>query len=112
MSACETRIMTLILAQLMKLEREGKPCHWWRQNVGAALDRTGRKITFGQPGQADIMGIVRGRYVAIETKSESGRLSPEQRDWRDKVVAAEGIYIVARTLEDALNPVLELLRAA
>jgi hypothetical protein len=110
--ACETRIMTLILAQLVKLEREGRACHWWRQNVGAALDRNGRKITFGKPGQADIMGVVRGGYVAIETKSKDGSLSPEQREFRDKVRAAGGLYIVARCLEDALNPVLELLRDA
>lgn len=109
--ACETRLMMLILARLMKLETDGKPLHVWRQNIGAAIDRTGRKITFGEKGASDIMLVVRGRFVGIETKAASGRVSDDQKAWRDKVLAAGGIYIVARCLEDAMDLVNAMLEA-
>lgn len=109
--ACETRILMLILARLMKLEQGGAPCYFWRHNVGAAIDRTGRRIKFGVAGQADLLGTVRGRFVAIETKTAIGRVSQEQREWGARVTAAGGLYIVARNLDDAMNPVMELLGA-
>lgn len=109
--AIETRLMMLILARLMKLEADGAPIHVWRNNVGAAIDRTGRKITFGEPGASDILAVVRGRLVAVEVKSREGRVSGDQLAWCGKVVAAGGLYLVARCLEDAMNPIVELLGA-
>lgn len=107
--ACETRLMLLIFARLEKLEEQGQPIHVWRNNVGGAVDKTGRGISFGEPGSADLELVVRGRFVGIETKSEDGRLRPDQKTWRDKILAAGGIYVVARCAEDATDPVLELL---
>jgi hypothetical protein len=108
-NACETRLMLLVLARLMKLEEQGQPIHPWRNNVGAAIDKTGRKVTFGEPGASDIMCVVRGGFVAIETKSADGRVSEDQKTWRDKVLPAGAVYIVAKCLEEAIDPVLELL---
>lgn len=107
--ACETRLLMLILAQLMRLERDGHPMHFWRHNVGAAVDRTGRTLRFGRVGQSDLLGLVRGRFVAIEVKTETGRVTAEQREWGARVERAGGVYIVARCLEDAMGPVLELI---
>ncbi len=109
--ACETRIMTLILARLMKLEQDGASCHFWRHNVGAARDMSGRMIRFGSAGQADLLGLVRGRFVAIETKAADGRVTKDQREWGARITAAGGLYLVARCLEDAIDPVQELLSA-
>lgn len=69
---------------------------WERMNTGAGRDKSGRLVRFGTPGGPDIRGCLRGRAVAIECKSQVGRLSPDQRIWRDNFTRAGGRYIVGR----------------
>ena len=59
-------------------------------------------------GRPDIDVCVRGRWVSIEVKTGTGRLSAVQRLVKDDIVAAGGIYIVARSLEDVLNGVRQV----
>lgn len=98
--------MVLILARLTKLEEQGQPLHVWRNNVGGAVDRTGRAISFGEKGASDIMAVARGRFVAIETKSAEARVSKDQLAWGARTERAGGRYVVARSLEEAVEPVL------
>ncbi len=43
-----------------------------------------RMVIAGIPGQGDLYGYIwGGRVIEIEIKSQNGRLSPEQRTWRD-----------------------------
>jgi hypothetical protein len=109
--ACETRLQSLILARLMKLEDDGAKIHAWRANTGAARTAGGRTIKFGEPGQADIQAVVRGLFVAIEVKSATGRVSSAQDKWAGAIQIAGGTYILARCLEDALEPVMAMLGA-
>ena len=49
-------------------------------------DRRGkdRMVIAGIPGQGDLYGYIwGGRVIEIELKAKNGRLSPEQRAWRD-----------------------------
>ncbi len=82
----------------------------WRNNTGRLLNpRTGRWVAFGLKGSADILGIVRGgRFLAIETKTPEGRLRPEQRAFRAMIESLGGIYVLARSVDDARR---ELARA-
>jgi len=50
-----------------------------------------------------------GRFVGVEVKSPSGRLSIEQRLWGDAVTRAHGGYYVVRSGVDAVAA-LELAR--
>ena len=72
----------------------------WRANVGAA--RIGRRVVrFGIPGQADLTGIAPdGRRLEIEVKSKDGRLSEDQKRFRDLIQRFKGIHIVARSVHD------------
>jgi len=54
-------------------------------------------------GVADILGIWQGRPLAIEVKTETGRVSPEQRAFLRSWDMAGGIGFVARKLEDVIN---------
>lgn len=75
----------------------------WRNNVG--VDTT-RGVRFGLGvGSPDLVGVLRpdGRMLACEVKTPEGRLRPEQRMWRDAFIAAGGLYILARSPEDALR---------
>jgi hypothetical protein len=82
---------------------------FWRANTGAARNSLGALVRFGVRGQADIHGIALGLFVAIEVKLPRARQTAEQRTWQAAVEAAGGIYILARSLEDALNPVKRMI---
>lgn len=56
--------------------------------------------SFKRKGISDIVGIYEGRFLAIEVKSESGRLSSDQKVFLDDVKANGGIAIVARSVDD------------
>ena len=77
-----------------------------RHNVGAAKDRTGRLIRFGNAGEADLAIIYRGRAIEVEVKRPGGgRQSKAQIAFGKAVERAGGVYIVARSV----NAVLEAL---
>lgn len=85
----------------------------WRQNCGAIpATYKGRQrfIRYGQPGQADICGILSpsGRYLAIEVKSAKGKVSDLQALHLELVRSQGGVAGVCRSVED----VAELLREA
>lgn len=97
-----------------------------RHNTMKATElRTGRVIQSSPNGTADILGSVKlpsgvGLALAVEVKSESGRLSDEQVLW-GLVFAARGggLYVVARSAKDAtaavdaarVDPALEVARS-
>ena len=74
---------------------------FWRNNTGAGFIR-GRWIEFGCVGSGDILGCYRGRGVAIECKSSTGRHRGKQRDFQAAWEAAGGLYILARSVDDVL----------
>jgi len=81
-----------------------------RRNVGAQkID--GRYVKFGEPGQADLFGIVskwqcpycqrkhEGKTVEIEAKGidkngKRGKQSPAQKKWQAEVERNNGIYLL------------------
>jgi hypothetical protein len=85
----------------------------FRNNVGAIKDRNNRLVRYGLcTGSADLIGwqsvVITpamvgqrfARFVSIEVKTPSGRLSPEQETWQAAVQKAGGIAVVARNVED------------
>jgi hypothetical protein len=74
-----------------------------RLNTGA-IKIQNRWIRFGKVGWADYIGCMPdGRFLAIETKSTRGRLSNNQKAFRESVILRNGVYILARTLDDILQ---------
>jgi hypothetical protein len=86
----------------------------FRQNVGAYKDpRSGRVIRYGLVvGSGDLIGwqsvVITeamvgqrfARFLSVEVKTPTGRLSPEQETWRQAVLKAGGIAVVARSVDD------------
>lgn len=106
MDSSERVIQTDILLALSQRPN----AHVWRQNVLSARRRNGdgslgAVVRSGPPGTADILGVVEGLPVAIEVKSESGRQSPAQRSWGRAFTAAGGLYVVARSVDEAVEAV-------
>ena len=87
----------------------------WRTNVGAvSADHKGKRrfVRFGFAGLSDIIGWkeetenVRGaivcwaRFVAIEIKTDTGKLTPHQVAFLQLVNKSGGIGFVARSCDD------------
>lgn len=77
---------------------------FWRQNCGFFRTMDGRRIVHvtSVDGLGDIMGVYSGRPVAIETKAKRGRFEETQKIFRRNFERAGGIYIVARSPEEAI----------
>ena len=57
----------------------------------------------GYPGVADIIGCYKGRMIAIELKSPTGRATPDQERFLQNVNDAGGIGFVARTIDEVID---------
>ena len=80
----------------------------WRNNVGALEDVNGRLVRYGLvPGSSDLIGIYRGRFVAVEIKRPGGRTNPKraklQRLFRELVRASGGYAIVVSSVDEFLR---------
>lgn len=77
----------------------------WTRSVGVANPiGSERIIRFGIPGESDLQGILKpsGRYISIEVKTGSAKLSKAQKNWRNMILSFGGIYVEARSVEEAL----------
>lgn len=114
----ETKIQNRILIALSEAG-----CTVWRVEtagawVGRQIHKDGNTVTLANArmfttglckGGSDIIGIApNGDFMAVEVKTKTGRVSPEQQTFINAVRAAGGIAGVARSVEDAL----ELIRSA
>lgn len=51
-------------------------------------------------GLPDLIAVVRGRYVGVEVKTPTGKVSAVQAAVHRKIEAAGGLVIVARHVDD------------
>jgi hypothetical protein len=74
----------------------------WRNNQGAYKHPSGHYIRYGvcNPGGSDLIGIFRGKFLAIETKIPGKNPTPEQQLFIDMVNKHGGIAGVVRSVED------------
>ena len=83
----------------------------WRANTGVARIEK-RVVRFGVPGQADLTGILpEGRRLEIEVKSPTGRQTPEQRSFQGIIEKFNGVYVLARSVEDVWSALRKYLEA-
>jgi hypothetical protein len=95
----------------------------WRQNVGL-YERDGRAVRAGLcVGSSDLIGVLTvrvphtdgapfplyyatiGRFIALEVKTRTGRVSPEQKRFLELVRRMGGFGAVVRSPEEALEAV-------
>lgn len=90
-------------------------CLVWRNNSGSAraIHAPNRVIAFGLPGSPDILGILRGgRWLGIEVKAAKGRQSEQQKRFQRAAEALGGVYVLARSVEEAVAAVERAAGAA
>lgn len=109
----ETAIRNDIMVRLATLTHKGqRACIVWRRFVGRAraFQDSSVVMTIGTPGMADIGGFLcTGRALEVEVKTESGRLRPEQENWRKVCLAMGALYILARSADEAERAVVDAL---
>lgn len=93
----EGNIQALIMMRASKLG-----CIVWRNNTGTLPDSRGIPVRFGLcVGSSDLIGIAPdGKFLAIEVKTEKGKVTPKQRLFIDAVRARCGYAGVARCEDD------------
>lgn len=90
------RLKNLILVRLSEMGAMA-----WNNPTGVFFTKSGSPIKVGIPGAADIVGETsKGRALAVEVKTGSGKLSDEQKKWRDAFASRGGLYIEARCIDD------------
>ena len=81
------------------------------RNVKELLDLLGalivRESKATKRGVSDLIICYRGRFVAIETKDDTGVTSPHQNKFIQRVKAAGGKAAVVRTVQQAFNLLTE-----
>jgi hypothetical protein len=81
----------------------------WRNNVGAAANSRGQWVRYGVAGSADVLIVAgpAGRFFALEVKSAISKPTARQVAWGKAVQAAGGVYLVVRSVDEAVNGLRE-----
>ena len=96
----EHRLMLEIMAAI------SQECVIFRTNVGRGFTPDGRYFSTGVPaGYSDLNGHRKcdGRAVYIEVKTRSGKVSPQQQHFIDRMRETGAIAGVCRSVDDAIN---------
>lgn len=99
----EKGIQTAILNYLSILENQGKPIYAFRTQSGAVPIQRGNKAGYfktGRKGAPDITVCYGGRFIALEVKTEKGKLSEAQTEAAIAIKKAGGEYYIVRSVED------------
>ncbi len=74
---------------------------WKNSSTGIFNKKTGGWIPIGLTGVSDILGILPdGRFLAIEVKSPTGKLTQNQIDFLDIINKNGGVAFMAVTIDD------------
>jgi hypothetical protein len=85
---------------LIELSKPEYKCRAWLNVTGTAISPSGNMMSFGLRGSSDIIGIISGRFIAVEVKTGTGRLTKEQDCFLKMISDYGGVAITARSLND------------
>lgn len=83
----------------------------YRINNGAVYDVKRKVYRKGvqRKGVPDIIGIIDGRFFGIEVKIGKDRQSADQKEIEKEINAAGGVYFIAKSYDDYLNKLSNVL---
>lgn len=101
-TALQPKEQAIVTAILQLLRFKGIP-HTHVRNSGRIARGAGGRIFFARDplsilGVADVIACWKGRAIAIEVKSATGRIRPEQIQWLRSWEKSGGLAIVARSV--------------
>ena len=102
------------IQQQIRLACGRGPVRLWRNNTGALVDQQGRFVRFGLcKGSSDLIGLRSleitpemvgtriAQFVAIEVKTATGAIRPEQVRFLRLVQQLGGVAAICRSIEQA-----------
>ena len=77
----------------------------WAERMNSGAAKVGNRfIRFDWPGCPDVLGQLKdGRFLGVEVKSATGRASPEQAAFLERIRGAGGVGFIARDLRDVVQ---------
>jgi len=75
---------------------------WYRQNTGAFKTETGGFYRFGAKGSPDIVVVKEGKYIGLEVKTSTSKLSTSQEAFRDALHKVGALYYLVRSVDDVI----------
>jgi len=109
--ATERAIQAAIIDAVHLLYRNNPRVKWHRNNVGSWVDRQGHRVVYGLgDGSPDLILCVRGRFVGLEVKTKTGKLSEAQEAWHREWREAGAIVEVVRSPLEAVEVVNRILQ--
>lgn len=99
----EKSIMDAIMVSVSKLS----DTMVWRNNSGLLYTKRGTPVRASVPGAPDLIGIRKGRFIGIEVKTEKGRQEASQIRFQSVCEKAGGLYVIARSPEEAVRILLD-----
>lgn len=93
------------ILQMVRLEASKLGAIVWRNNQGAYKDPKGYYVRYGvcNPGGSDLIGIFRGKFLAIETKMPGKKPTAEQQLFIDIIKKSGGIAGVVTCIDDLVE---------
>lgn len=92
------------IQQLVRMEASNLGAIVWRNNTGALKDANGRLVRYGLcPGSSDLIGLFKGRFLALEIKKPGKKATVKQQNFINAVNRAGGIAGVVTSVEDLKN---------
>lgn len=89
------------LTEVLKALRTHPSVAWVERMNTGAIKIENRFVRFGFKGCPDVIGMLRdGRFIGVETKSQKGRLRPEQALFLELVRSNGGVAFVAKDCRD------------
>jgi hypothetical protein len=77
---------------------------FWANATGAGTSPSGEWIRYGLIGSSDIIGVLNsGRAIFIEVKTGKATQSPQQLKFEAAIKARNGLYFVARSVQNVLS---------
>jgi len=73
------------------------------------MDSSKHFYRFGALGSPDIICVIKGQFVGVEVKTQTGKLRDSQVEFQKNLQAGGGRYILARSLEDVINNLAALI---
>ena len=109
-----TAVHNKLTKEIVSTLNQFEDVYVWHNQTGAAF-RGKHMIRYGCKGSADIIGTVKGKFVALEVKTGCARQEEDQKKFQQVVEGAGGFYSVVRSTEQSLDIVgviTDLLEAA
>ncbi len=63
---------------------------------------------YSKPGDPDLIACINGRFVGIEGKTPSGRISQAQLERKEEIEHANGYYLIVRSKADFIDQIQAL----